>query len=203
MALAGAVVPAAGAGRRLGGSKALLELGGRPLVVRVVEALAGGGADPVVVVTGAEGKAVAEAARRAGGLPVPNPYWRHGQTGSLQVGLRALPPDIRGFLIHPVDHAFTTPQDVSTLLEAFAQQDDPLQAVLRPVHGDSFGHPVLFGRGLLREFLELDPDRPGNMVYRRHRERAVLVPVSNPHLARDLDTPEDLERARRLLEEDG
>ena len=61
----GAVLLAAGAGSRLGGRpKALLELGGVPLVMRQLVALSGAGVDEVVVVLGHHADAV-EAAVRA------------------------------------------------------------------------------------------------------------------------------------------
>ena len=55
----GAVVLAAGAGSRLGGRpKALLELGGVPLILRQLVALSGAGVDEVVVVTGHHAEAI-------------------------------------------------------------------------------------------------------------------------------------------------
>ncbi len=43
------VVLAGGASRRMGADKALIEVGGRPMVVRVADALRAAGCDPVVV----------------------------------------------------------------------------------------------------------------------------------------------------------
>ena len=64
----GAVLLAAGAGSRLGGRpKALLELGGVPLVLRQLIALSGAGVDEVVVVLGHHAEAIEAAVR-----PVPD-----------------------------------------------------------------------------------------------------------------------------------
>jgi molybdenum cofactor cytidylyltransferase len=61
----GAVLLAAGAGTRLGGRpKALLELGGVPLILRQLIALSGAGVDEVVVVLGHHADAVEAATRR-------------------------------------------------------------------------------------------------------------------------------------------
>ena len=51
---------AAGAGRRMGGPKALVELDGEPLVRRALRVLADGGCAPLVVVLGAAAADVAE-----------------------------------------------------------------------------------------------------------------------------------------------
>ena len=77
-----AVLLAAGASRRLGRNKLLLEVGGRPVVRRAAAALLGAEVSEVIVVTGHE----AEAVRRAlGGLDVRlvhNPAFADGQAAS-------------------------------------------------------------------------------------------------------------------------
>jgi molybdenum cofactor cytidylyltransferase len=194
----GAVVLAAGEGRRVGSPKALLPLAGATLVehlVREVRAVV----DDTVVVSGAEGDRVDALAAGAGALPVRNPRWREGMTSSVQAGVAALPQPIGAFLILPVDHVFTTRDDVTRLIAAWSAAADPELVIARPVHGGSFGHPVLFGAGHARAFLELESGVPARDVYRRHRARVVLVEVENPRIRFDLDTPEDLELARRIL----
>jgi CTP:molybdopterin cytidylyltransferase MocA len=197
-----AVVLAAGEGRRIGGPKALLEVppweaGGTarvPLVARIVRVLVLGGVERPIVVAGAAAERVAPEVLAAGGEPVLNADWRSGQTSSLKAGLRALPADAAAFLIQPVDHAFTRPEDVRALLDAWRLHADPLHAILRPVHaGRDFGHPVLFAAGYAPEFLALEDALPAHAIYRRHRDRVLAVPVDNAHIAKDLDTPADLE----------
>ena len=78
------ILLAAGEGSRLGRPKALVELGGRTLAERGVALLRDGGADPVLVVTGAVPVSL------AGVRTVDNPDWRTGMGSSLTAGLRAL-----------------------------------------------------------------------------------------------------------------
>ena len=80
---------AAGAGRRLGRPKALVEVGGARLVDHGVRVLADGGADPVVVVTGAAPVTV------PGVIMAVNPDWASGMGSSLAAGLRAVRPAAR------------------------------------------------------------------------------------------------------------
>ncbi len=75
---------AAGEGSRLGQPKALVELGGQTLAERGVATLLGGGADPVLVVTGAVRVSV------QGAWTVRNLDWRTGMGSSLAAGLHAL-----------------------------------------------------------------------------------------------------------------
>src|SRR5690606_12671689 len=89
----GRVVPAAGAGARLGTPKALLEFGGERLVDRGVRLLQEGGCHPVVVVLGAATVQV------RGAVTVRNPDWRSGMGSSLRAGLAALPAEPRAVVI--------------------------------------------------------------------------------------------------------
>ena len=66
VAPAAGLVLAAGAGRRYGGPKALVEYDGQRLVDRAVWTLRAGGADPVLVVLGAAADRVRDATRLEG-----------------------------------------------------------------------------------------------------------------------------------------
>lgn len=81
-----AVVLCAGRGRRLGqaGPKCLVEVGGRTLLDRMLDALAALGVRDVVLVVGYEAGLVREAARgRADVRFVENPRWERGSVVSL------------------------------------------------------------------------------------------------------------------------
>ena len=58
------------------------------------------------------------------------------------------------------------------------------------------GHPVGFSGSLKEELLALDGDEGARSVIARHRESIELIPVDDPGIVVDIDTPEDLERQR-------
>ena len=83
----GAVLLAAGAGSRLGGRpKALLELGGVPLVMRQLVALSGAGVDEVVVVLGHHADAIEAAVNQFPITITRNPAPDDGQASSVRIG---------------------------------------------------------------------------------------------------------------------
>ena len=89
--LIGAVLLAAGEGRRMGGiSKPLIRLQGVPLISRQFVALSGAGVDEVVVVTGHAKSAVEEAVRPFAVTLAHNEAHAEGQESSVRVGLAAL-----------------------------------------------------------------------------------------------------------------
>ena len=194
-----AILLAAGAGRRMGGGKALLELGGEPALARCLRVLRAGGCDELRVVFGPD----AEAARRACPEPAPdvvvNPHPETGQTGSLKLALARGAGRGELFLLHTVDHPLVAEADVRALLDAAARRPAGRRIVL-PVVGGRRGHPALFEAGLAAEFLALGDDEPAHRVPRRDPARVLEVPLANPWLVRDLDTPADLAEARAWLE---
>ena len=78
------ILLAAGDGSRLGQPKATVQLAGSTLAERGVALLRDGGADPVIVVTGAV------PVELPGVVSVHNPDWMTGMGSSLATGLRAL-----------------------------------------------------------------------------------------------------------------
>lgn len=109
---------AAGAGRRMGGPKALVELDGEPLVRRGIRLLADGGCSPVVVVVGAAAQEVRPLC--SGAQVVEAAGWRAGMGASLQAGLRALDADVDACVVALVDQPLVSAVAVVQLRAAHA-----------------------------------------------------------------------------------
>ena len=54
------------------------------------------------------------------------------------------------------------------------------------------GHPVGFSSQLRKELVALDGDEGARALIQRHAEQVVSIPVSDPGIVIDIDTPEDL-----------
>lgn len=192
-----AILLAAGRGRRIGTPKALLDLGGRPAVLRCVDLLRAGGATSLLVVTGAG----AAAERIEALLPrdvevIRNPEPERGQTSSLKLALAGrVPEDV---LLHTVDHPLVHPDDVRALLAAWRAAPAGIAIVAPSVEGRR-GHPTLYSAAAAAEFCALDDDQPAHAVVRREPARVMHVARSDPWIVLDIDTPEDLSAARRAL----
>lgn len=84
-----AVILAAGASRRYGRDKLVVELDGKPLLQHVIDAANASGAADVIIVVGHEADAVLAAVRPGRGRAVTNPDHADGQSTSLRAGIRA------------------------------------------------------------------------------------------------------------------
>ncbi|MQA89015.1 MAG: NTP transferase domain-containing protein [Gemmatimonas sp.] len=181
------VVLAAGRSSRMGSPKALLTLEGQTFLSRVTDAMVGGGCDPVVVVTGPEtepdSRRIAELARSLGAMTAINPDQGSDQIESLRAALRCLPTDLAGVVVSPVDAPGASAGVVTRLMAAA-----PGAAVVMPTFGLRRGHPVLFGRQVLRELAEGDLPEGARTVIERHQQAVVEV-AAGPEVLLDIDTP--------------
>jgi len=178
---------AAGAGRRLGGPKALLEVDGEPLVRRGIRLLHDGGCAPVVVVVGASAERVR--ALCGGADVVEAPDWDTGMGASLRTGLAALPGAVRAVVVALVDQPLVTAAAVARLRAAHA--DGAVAAVA--AYGGRPRNPVLLDRAAwdgVRTSAVGDEGARGWL--RAHSELVVQVDCTDVGAPDDLDTPDDL-----------
>lgn len=75
-------------------------------------------------------------------------------------------------------------------LDRCRREAPPPSGALRPVFGEKNGHPVLMGRGLLVLITGFPPEATMRDVFAVSGLPGV-VPVRDPGVLRDLDTPED------------
>jgi len=177
----------------MGRPKALLDIGGRPALERILEACREAGLAPPIVVLGAAAEAILAAVSLDPGLVVIHEGWQDGRSSSLQAGLRRIPGG-EDFLVYPVDHPFVLPTTLRCLVRAM-HTAPPGTLVLAPVHAGRRGHPILCAAGLRSEIERLAPDAPLRDVVRREGARVVAVEVGDAGVLQDLDTPEDYARA--------
>lgn len=190
------VVPCAGASRRMGAAKALLDADGAPFLVRAVEALRNGGCDPVLVVLPSEGSGEEERlATAAGARVLRNPEPGDGPLSSLQLALAS--PAFQGageaaLLVLPVDHPGVRASTVRALVEEAGEA--PGAEVVLPRFGDRRGHPTLFRGRALAELRDPGLAQGARTVVRRDSSRVLEVPVDDPAVIQDLDEPVEYRR---------
>jgi CTP:molybdopterin cytidylyltransferase MocA len=188
------ILLAAGAGRRLGQPKALVDLGGRPLADRGVALLREGGAAPVIVVTGAA------AVNLTGVITVHNPHWATGMGSSLAAGLATVPDGCAAAVVALVDQPLVGAAAVRRLIAAY--QGGASVAVA--AYGGQPRNPVLLGREHWAEVTALAAGDAGARAFLRARPDLVtLVECGDTGSPDDIDTTEDLARIAGLLPDEG
>ncbi len=184
------ILLAAGLSVRMKTSKPLLDFAGIPLLSRLLDECRQSLVDVVMVVLGHEKESILERVDFSGVQVVENPNYKSGQTSSFQSALEAMDPETEAFLNLPVDHPLVTGKEIDALIQAYRNRPDSSKIFIPTFEGQE-GRPVLFEISLRQEILALDPDEPVNGLIEKFRDCVSCVPVANPYVMKDMDTPED------------
>jgi CTP:molybdopterin cytidylyltransferase MocA len=186
------VLLAAGEGSRFGRPKALVELDGQTLAERGVTLLRAGGADPVLIVTGA---AQVELRPEHQARTVYNGEWRTGMGSSLRAALRALTepeaaPEIGAVVVALADQPLVGAEAVGRLIAAYRAGAEVAVAA----YDGKPRNPVLLAREHWPEVIATATGDQGARAFLRARpELVTLVECGDTGRPDDIDTPADLE----------
>jgi molybdenum cofactor cytidylyltransferase len=170
----------------MGSPKALLRFKGRTFLEHILAAIQDAGIEQTAIVVGHHRDEIAAAFP---GRPlVFNPDYAQGMNTSAKAGVRALPTGVDGAGIFLVDHPLIDAPTIKLLSDSLRPGH-----ILLPSHEGRRGHPVFLSADLFGEILGLGPDEGLNKVVRRDPARVITLPVSNPGVLADIDTPEQFE----------
>jgi CTP:molybdopterin cytidylyltransferase MocA len=191
------VLLAAGSGSRFGQPKALVELNGQTLAQRGVQTLRAGGADPILVVTGAA------PVELPGTYTVHNPDWRTGMGSSLRAALHALisppesgqltplPADVTAVVVALADQPLVGTEAVARLIAAYGRG----ASVAVAAYDGQPRNPVLLAREHWPEVIASATGDAGARTFlRAHADLVTLVECGDTGRPDDIDTPADLAR---------
>jgi molybdenum cofactor cytidylyltransferase len=192
----GAVLLAAGEGRRMGGVvKPLITLQGVPLISRQLVALSGAGVDEVVVVTGYARRQIEEQVRSYVVTLAHNEAHADGQQGSVRVGLAALSGPFDAVIIMLADQPLIGAGDLTELIGAFKKR--PAGHVVVPVVGGQRGNPIVLDDRALARILASDTNLGCRHLIEHEPELVHAYETANTRFVTDLDTLDDLAQLAR------
>jgi molybdenum cofactor cytidylyltransferase len=183
-----AIILAAGASERMGQPKALLQFRGVTFLEAVLEASWAAGLDRRIVVVGPDGDKVLSNIELSGITTLRNPDPATGPIGSIKLAVtEALNHPVEGAVVWHVDRPHVAVATIQALLDRFGRGD---VAIVAPEYLGRRGHPVLFGRGVFQELLDASGGEGARAVVRADPSRVAFVPVNDPAVVEDVDTPE-------------
>jgi len=192
------VILAAGESSRMGSDKALLPwppvangmpFSGETFLSAAIRSLSF--TDQVVVVVGNNERELAPVVYAAGGALVRNPAPEGGQFSSLRVGLQAVMDMGRdAAMITLVDRPPASAAALAKLRAAFEAAASEIWAVV-PEYDGRHGHPFLAGREMIEIFLKAPATATARDIEHQHQQHVQYVPVDDPHVAMNVNTPED------------
>ncbi|EZQ10841.1 4-diphosphocytidyl-2C-methyl-D-erythritol kinase [Candidatus Acidianus copahuensis] len=175
----GAVILAAGEGKRFGSNKLLANIKGKVVVQYVLDAV---NMERVIVV-GKYAKDLVEVIKND--VVIYNPRWSEGISTSLKLGIRFF-LDYDGVLVALGDMPFITRETVNSITSKFSNE---CEAVV-PTYRGMWGNPVILSKSLFPDVMKIEGDI-GAKVVLRQREKICKVELGE-EVVKDIDTISDL-----------
>ena len=147
----GAVILAAGFSSRMGAFKPLMKLEDETIVERLIRVSKNAGINDIVIVTGHNRQQMIPVIENAGAAEVFNRDFEKGMFTSMQAGTTALPEELDGFFMMPVDCPLVTEDILKQLMESF----DPDKFSVAVYRGKK-GHPLLIPDKFRQEIIDHD-----------------------------------------------
>ncbi len=189
------VVLAAGASTRMGRDKALLPWRDGTFLssaIRMLQPVT----ELVIVVASGNATTLAPIVNAHAAFLAVNPDPQRGQFSSLQVGLQEVLNRGRdAAIITLVDRPAAEVETAQQLRDAFFAADDPTWAVV-PEFAGKHGHPFVIGREMIEEFLRAPAGATAREIEHANQQHIRYIPVGDPLITANVDTPEDFERIR-------
>jgi molybdenum cofactor cytidylyltransferase len=192
------VILAAGESSRMGRDKALLPWPPQAATANSGETFLSAAiqlftahVDIVLVVAGKNERELAPVVYAQGGALVVNPDPSRGQFSSLQTGLREVLNRGRdAAMITLVDRPPVKAETIQLLETEFQQAVRRWMWAVVPEYQGKHGHPILAGRELIEAFLRAPATANAREIEHAHQDKIAYVPVNDPFVAVDVDTPE-------------
>jgi molybdenum cofactor cytidylyltransferase len=186
------IVLAAGTSSRLGRPKQLLDLGGRPVLQRVLDAALAASLDEILVVLGHMADDVEAAVTLEPGVrAVLNPDYRWGQSTSLRTGLQAVHEGSVAAVMLLGDQPGVRPAAIDAVVAAWRSGAGP---IVQASYQGRPAHPTLLGRETWPELEAASGDEGARGFIAAHSRERTLVEVGG-EVPDDIDTEEDYRRA--------
>jgi molybdenum cofactor cytidylyltransferase len=145
----------------------------------------------VIVVAGQNEAALAPVVYALGAYLVRNPDPDRGQFSSLRIGVQEVLNRGRdAAILTLVDRPPATPATVQKVREVFCASEPDTWAVV-PEHAGRHGHPIVVGREMITAFLGAPETSTARDVEHASQPHIVYVPVDDPNITVNVNTPED------------
>lgn len=183
-----AVILAAGASRRLGSPKQLLEWRGRTLLGNTIENARSLLNERVIVVLGSQAETIQEKVDLSGVVAVVNPDWQTGIASSIRAGIDSLPVNADGVLMLLSDQPLVGYRAMQNLLTQWRIEPS---CIAVSQYQDTVGVPALFPSAFFGALRSLRGDRGAKSLLLQFEDKLQKIPLPEAEL--DIDTREDFD----------
>ena len=185
----GLVILAAGASRRLGRPKQLLDYQDTTLLQRVIDLANNIDFPSKLLVLGAYSDKISDKINAQDLEIVINPDWEEGIASSVRVGLSRIKenhPSIKHVLFLLSDQPYLTTNHLEKLV---SKHRDDQACITGSYYANQVGVPVIFSHHYFDELLLLKGDQGAKKIVMKHSESTQSIPFKHGEI--DIDTEKD------------
>lgn len=186
------IILAAGASRRLGHAKQLLDVQGMPMLTFMIKQAINSMAKPVIVVLGANAESIKSSINTNEVELVENSSWQEGMSSSIRTGINYLTkvhPHVQASILMMCDQPFVTTELINKIIET---QNNAGKDIVTCSFAGVIGPPALFTTKIFPELLKLKGDAGAKKIIERSPDQVATVPFPKGEI--DLDTESDYQQ---------
>lgn len=191
MKISGLII-AAGASRRLGQPKQLVQYRGKTLIEHAIDIMRSADLADLSVVLGSNADLIKETLNSDIHV-LYNRDWSEGMGTTIRHGVQSLAPSTDAVLIMLVDQYMLSEALMAEMIQAYKKA--PESMVVCHYATDTYGPPAIFPRRYFGQLLELNGDRGAGKIIqselKHHSEKVIIIEFAGGHM--DVDVPTDLE----------
>ena len=196
------IILAAGASTRFGEPKQLLRLKDKFILEWVLDAALKSKLNRIVLVLGYAHQKIlqvlGEKLQHSKLLVAINPQYEKGQSLSLQTGLSKVKDDSPAVMFLLGDQPMLNTTTINVLLERFwADKKD----ICVPIYRGKRKTPAIFRRRLYTQLMDIKGDMGARQLIDDNPDRVLTVEIENPICFFDIDTQQDFQSLKKMLEQ--
>jgi len=187
----GIIILAAGSSSRFGSTKQLVHFKGKTLLQHTIEEATEAGAEPIVVVTGANADEVSKEIKSEKAEIVFDKDWEQGIASGIVIGLKmviTLDNKIEKVIIAVCDQPFISS---SLFQQLYQKQNEIAKYIVACCYADTIGTPALFTQKYFDVLMKLKGDEGAKKLMKTYSEDVAMVDFPKGYI--DIDTKEDYE----------
>ena len=187
----GIIILAAGSSSRFGSTKQLVHFKGKTLLQHTIEEATEAGAEPIVVVTGANANEISKEIKNEKIEIVFNKDWEQGMALGIIIGLKkaiSLNNKMEKAIIAVCDQPFISS---SLFQQLYQKQNESAKYIVACCYADTIGTPALFTQKYFDVLMKLKGDERAKKLMKTYSEDVATVDFPKGYI--DIDTKEDYE----------
>ena len=187
----GIIILAAGNSSRFGNTKQLLHFNGKTLLQHAIDEATASGAEPVIVITGANEKEITASINNDSVKIFHNENWQQGMASGIVLGVHktiTFNNDVEKIIIAVCDQPFIS---ASLFQQLYKKQNESIEHIVASAYANTVGTPVLFTQKYFDALMSLEGDEGAKKIVLSNNNDVATVDFPQGNI--DIDTQEDYE----------